>query len=97
MASGDSASKRTTGKNRLILSDEQAAQLDTENAFVYSYGAETVENATKELFAGLRALDEQGATTIFAQGFAETGLGTAYMNRLKKSANQKFLKNKRYL
>jgi len=36
------------------------------------------------------ALDEQGATTIFAQGFAETGLGTAYMNRLKKSANQKF-------
>ena len=38
----------------------------------------------------LRALDEQGATTIFAQGFAETGLGTAYMNRLKKSANQKF-------
>ena len=74
----------------LFLSDEQAAQLDTENAFVYSYGAETVENATKELFAGLRALDEQGATTIFAQGFAETGLGTAYMNRLKKSANQKF-------
>ena len=97
MASGDSASNRTTGKNRLILSDKQAAQLDTENVFVYSYGAETVENATKELFAGLRALDEQGATTIFAQGFAETGLGTAYMNRLKKSANQKFLKNKRYL
>ena len=63
MASGDS-SKRTTGKNRLILSDKQAAQLDTENVFVYSYGAETVENATKELFAGLRALDEQGATTI---------------------------------
>ena len=89
MASGDSASKRTT-KIGLFLSDKQAAQLDTENVFVYSYGAETVENATKELFAGLRALDEQGATTIFAQGFAETGLGTAYMNRLKKSANQKF-------
>ena len=63
MASGDSASNRTTGKIGLFLSDEQA-QLDTENAFVYSYGAETVENATKELFAGLRALDEQGATTI---------------------------------
>ena len=77
MASGDSASKRTTGKIGLFLSDKQAAQLDTENVFVYSY-------------AGLRALDEQGATTIFAQGFAETGLGTAYMNRLKKSANQKF-------
>ncbi len=24
-----------------------------------------LKNATKELFAGLRALDEQGATTIF--------------------------------
>lgn len=82
--------KEQQEKIGLFLSDEQAAQLDTENAFVYSYGAETVENATKELFAGLRALDEQGATTIFAQGFAETGLGTAYMNRLKKSANQKF-------
>ena len=52
MASGDSASKRTTGKNRLILSDEQAAQLDTENTFVYSYGAETVENATKNYLQG---------------------------------------------
>ena len=89
MASGDSASKRTTGKIGLFLSDKQA-QLDTENVFVYSYGAETVENATKELFAGLRALDEQGATTIFAQGFAETGLGTAYMNRLKNQLIKNF-------
>lgn len=59
--------KEQQEKIGLFLSDEQAAQLDTENAFVYSYGAETVENATKELFAGLRALDQQGATTIFAR------------------------------
>lgn len=52
MASGDSASKEQQEKIGLFLSDEQAAQLDTENAFVYSYGAETVENATKNYLQG---------------------------------------------
>ncbi|MGG5341024.1 Sua5/YciO/YrdC/YwlC family tRNA threonylcarbamoyl adenosine modification protein [Enterococcus sp. AZ020] len=58
----------------------------------FSFGQPSVESATKWLFAGLRALDETEIDVIFAQGFPETGLGIAYMNRLKKAANQKILK-----
>lgn len=56
----------------------------------FSFGENTVEQATKYLFAGLRALDEQ-ATLILVPAFSEKGLGVAYMNRLKKAANQTFL------
>lgn len=59
----------------------------------YSFGANTVEQAAKYLFSGLRTLDETAAEVIFAPAFPETGLGEAYMNRLKKAANQKFFKN----
>ncbi|MGM0125750.1 Sua5/YciO/YrdC/YwlC family tRNA threonylcarbamoyl adenosine modification protein [Enterococcus sp. AZ194] len=57
----------------------------------FSYDNNSIEAATRGLFAGLRALDE-GADVdlIFAQAFPEEGLGIAYMNRLKKAAAQKF-------
>lgn len=58
----------------------------------FSFGEYSVEQGTKLLFAGLRNLDEQKIDVIFAQDFPETGLGIAYMNRLKKAANQKILK-----
>jgi L-threonylcarbamoyladenylate synthase len=74
----------------LFVSHSLAQQLSNQNALTVSYGEDTVENATKMLFAGLRSLDEQGAEIIFAQGFSEQGLGAAYMNRLKKAANQNF-------
>lgn len=59
---------------------------------VYSFGEDSVEQGTKSLFAGLRSLDEQNIEVIFAQAFPESGLGIAYMNRLKKAANQKIIK-----
>ncbi|MBP1045119.1 threonylcarbamoyl-AMP synthase [Enterococcus sp. BWM-S5] len=59
----------------------------------YSFGMNTVEQAAKQLFSGLRALDETDVELIFAPAFPETGLGEAYMNRLKKAANQKYFKN----
>ncbi|MBO0439575.1 L-threonylcarbamoyladenylate synthase [Candidatus Enterococcus ikei] len=58
----------------------------------FSFGEDSVEQATKLLFAGLRSLDEKNIDIIFAQAFPETGLGIAYMNRLKKAANQNILK-----
>lgn len=67
-----------------IFSDEVEA--------VFSFGEESVDQATKLLFAGLRNLDEQSIDVIFAQAFPEVDLGIAYMNRLKKAANQKILK-----
>lgn len=60
---------------------------------VFSFGENSVENATKLLFAGLRTLDEKPLDLIFAQAFPETELGIAYMNRLKKAANQNIFKN----
>lgn len=46
-----------------------------------------IKDASARLFAGLRQFDDQPAIkVIFAQGFDPVGLGTAYMNRLNKSA-----------
>lgn len=58
----------------------------------YSFGKNTVEQAARYLFSGLRALDKTDIDVVFAPAFPETGLGEAYMNRLKKAANQKFFK-----
>lgn len=51
-----------------------------------------VQKASQRLFAGLRALDEQKEpiAVIFAETYPEEGAGLAYMNRLKKAANQQY-------
>ncbi len=61
-------------------------------AAIYMYFDDSVESATKGLFAGLRGLDEENLALdlILVETFPEKGLGIAYMNRLKKSANQKY-------
>ncbi|MGX7352741.1 Sua5/YciO/YrdC/YwlC family protein [Enterococcus canis] len=49
-----------------------------------------VATAAQRLFAGLRYFDEQPIDVLFVQGFAEQGMGVAYMNRLKKAASGNF-------
>ncbi|WP_125769726.1 L-threonylcarbamoyladenylate synthase [Companilactobacillus furfuricola] len=61
------------------------------NYKTYSLG-EDVISASKHLFAGLRALDDQNVPYILAQGFPESGHGVAYGNRLNKSAGQQHFK-----
>lgn len=63
----------------------------------YMYPTDSVEAATKGLFSGLRALDENQSEleVIFAASYPEQGLGIAYMNRLKKAANQTYFTNNR--
>lgn len=52
----------------------------------YSLGRD-VTSATHNLFAGLRWFDlHPTVTVILAEAFGQEGLGTAYMNRLNKSA-----------
>lgn len=65
-----------------------------DTAAVYSYSDDSVEAATKGLFAGLRALDasQLQLDVILAATFAEQNLGLAYMNRLKKAAAQNYFK-----
>ncbi|HZH34243.1 MAG TPA: L-threonylcarbamoyladenylate synthase [Pyrinomonadaceae bacterium] len=47
----------------------------------------TVETYAHELFAFFREADEAGMKTIFCQIVAETGLGLALMDRLRRAAN----------
>jgi len=57
-----------------------------QNVETYSLGQD-IQSATHLLFAGLRHFDlESEVKVIFTEGFANTGLGAAYMNRLDKSA-----------
>ncbi len=44
------------------------------------------EEIARNLFNGLRSLDMQGVDIIISEGYAETGIGTAVMNRLRKAA-----------
>lgn len=52
----------------------------------------TVEEASRNLFAGLRSLDEMQpkVDVILVQTYQGTGLGKAYMNRLQKSADNRY-------
>lgn len=76
-----------------LFADNQVTEMfSDEVAAIFSFGEGSVEQGTKLLFAGLRSLDEQNIDVIFAQAFPESDLGIAYMNRLKKAANQKILK-----
>lgn len=71
----------------VMATDGVLAQLAVpENVETYSLG-EDIQSATHLLFAGLRHFDlESEVKVIFTEGFDNTGLGAAYMNRLDKSA-----------
>ncbi|EJE98815.1 L-threonylcarbamoyladenylate synthase [Liquorilactobacillus mali] len=61
-----------------------------ENCELFDLG-DDVKQASHNLFAGLRYFDDKkDIKWILATGFAEEGLGIAYMNRLKKSAGDQF-------
>ncbi|MBL1228012.1 threonylcarbamoyl-AMP synthase [Enterococcus sp. BWB1-3] len=76
-----------------IFTDRKTAErLGNQVTKIFSFGENTVEQATKQLFSGLRKLDDAQVDIIFAPSFPENGLGEAYMNRLKKAAGQNFLK-----
>lgn len=84
--------KRKHQRIGLFADDQITSTFSTDVEAVFSFGEGSVEQGAKLLFAGLRSLDEQTIDVIFAQAFPESGLGIAYMNRLKKAANQKILK-----
>lgn len=71
--------------------DQQLAKLpQDERLDTYSLGTD-VSTGGHQLFAGLRDYDLQPEIKlILAAGIPETGLGIAYMNRLKKAAGGKF-------
>lgn len=79
-----------------ILAGPTAAEVVRgEAAAVYMYADDSVQAATQGLFSGLRALDETkaGLDCLYVATYPEDGLGVAYMNRLKKAANQTYFTN----
>ncbi|CAJ1186802.1 L-threonylcarbamoyladenylate synthase [Companilactobacillus nantensis] len=62
------------------------------NIETFSLGNDVL-SASRELFAGLRQLDNDHVQYILAQGFSDEGHGAAYSNRLNKSAGNTHYKN----
>lgn len=75
-----------TNKIGILATDSVLKDLDG-NYQTFSLGDDVI-TASKHLFAGLRSLDNSQVEYILAQGFPDTGHGTAYSNRLNKSAGQ---------
>jgi L-threonylcarbamoyladenylate synthase len=82
------------GKSVGLLADNSVVEkYGDEVSAVYNLTiAHSLQTATKNLFAGLRALDEiePKVDVIFSETFATIGAGTAYMNRLSKAAGGKY-------
>ncbi|MFC6315514.1 L-threonylcarbamoyladenylate synthase [Lapidilactobacillus achengensis] len=87
--------RQVSGPLGVLAFDDQLRQIAAAGnhapAVVTFALGDDLEQAAQELFAGLRAFDDQPAIkTILAAGVPETGLGIAYMNRLKKAAGGQF-------
>lgn len=73
----------------LLLADEDAPYFSDVPARFFCLGpAGDLAQIARNLFAGLRALDEQGADVILARDFGEQGLGLAIRDRLRRAASQ---------
>ncbi|MDR1604582.1 MAG: threonylcarbamoyl-AMP synthase [Gracilibacteraceae bacterium] len=77
----------------VLATDETLAGLDAASrariATVYSLGsARLPDQAAARLFAGLRLADERRADFVFVQTAEESGMGAAFMNRLRKAAGE---------
>lgn len=86
---------QTEGVRVAILASEEIIsmnQLASVGSFALSEG-DNVADASRLLFAGLRQLDESSneIDTILVQTYPEEGLGLAYMNRLKKAADNQYI------
>lgn len=87
---------RWVKENRLcagvLASPAICDKVRADTAATFAYSDNSIQAATKGLYAGLRALDEAPLRldVILAATFSEEDLGVAYMNRLKKAAAQEY-------
>lgn len=74
-------------KAGVMLSDAFALELDASHAIVFNWGRwSDADELAHRLFAGLRYLDQAGATVILCPVPAEKGIGIAIRDRLRKAA-----------
>ncbi len=85
---------RELGKNLgLLVSSENAGRLACEHMEVLGSRHDPSAQASV-LYSALRRFDEQGVDVILAEGYAETGMGLALMNRLRKAAGHRIIEAK---
>ncbi len=81
------AQERTAEGQRvgIIGLDDEMPSFAGLNAALFPLGR-TLEDAARNLFAGLRALDEKHVDVILAHGYSREGIGAAIWDRLMRAA-----------
>lgn len=73
----------------LLIADQDRLFFAELPALIFLLGAaDDLAQVARNLFAGMRRLDEQGAEVILARGFGRQGLGLAIDDRLRRAASR---------
>lgn len=73
----------------LLVAEEDIGAFEGLPVRFFNLGSNAdLEGIARRLFAGLRALDEQGVEVILARDFGEQGLALAIRDRLRRAAQQ---------
>ncbi len=73
----------------LLIADQDRQFFAGLPALIFPLGpADDLAQVARNLFAGMRKLDEQGAEVILARGFGRQGLGLAIDDRLRRAASR---------
>jgi L-threonylcarbamoyladenylate synthase len=76
------------GKNVGILYIENNNGPEFENSIFFISLGITINDVARNLFSGLRALEEKGVDSIIVQGVSNENEGLAVMNRILKAASR---------
>jgi len=77
---------RRRGEVRIGIMAEEAFRESFSGAEFFSIGSDGVTGAARVLYDGFRELDRRKVAMVYCQSFPERGLGSAFMNRLRKAA-----------
>ena len=77
---------KSEGKKTAVLATDETKMYYKADIVISVGNREDCESIAHNLFDALRSFDDMGAEIIFSEGFDESRLGFAIMNRLHKSA-----------
>jgi L-threonylcarbamoyladenylate synthase len=73
----------------LLLAEEDIPRFSHLDVEVFSLGSQDdLSQVARNLYTGLRSLDERGVEVILARGFGEGGIGLAIRDRLRRAASR---------
>ncbi len=86
---------RSLNKKVGVLASAETARGYCADAVFPAGSRARLETVAQNLFSGLRFLDEENVDLIVAEGYPESGIGAAIMNRLKKAAGNRIVNSER--